>query len=65
MPRIVVDSEELEQATAKVEMYADILEYVDENDIDDVEGYAEELKEAADTLWNIVFNAETVEGVKK
>ena len=63
--KVIVDLDELQRIAGTLEMYADLLEYVDENDLDEVEGYADEIKQAADALRNIVFNAETVEGVKK
>ena len=62
MARIIVDTEELQSIATTVEMYADILEYVDESDVDDLPGYAEQLKQAASALSDLALFAEPVKG---
>lgn len=62
--KIIVELEELQHIAAHLEMYADLLDYVDETDIDDVEGYAAEIKEGAAALRRVGDEAEPVKGKK-
>ena len=52
--KIIVDADELQHIAAKIDMYADLL--------DDVEGYADEIKNATADLREIADLAEPVKG---
>ena len=61
--KIIVELDDLCHIASKIEMYADLLIGLDEeDDIDYVEGYADEIKRAAQDLREVVDDAEEVKG---
>lgn len=61
--KIIVELDDLCHIAARIEMYADLLDGLDEaDDIDYVPGYTEEIKRAAQDLREVVDDAEEVKG---